>query len=94
MQNAPNLRAHCVPAAVWALILSLTAPPPSQLQYIEKLPLSFWERCSLIVDKKTEQLEELMVGMEDFLRDHIETSNEVCFGDHDSGLIVLNRDCL
>ena len=29
------------------------------------------------MDKKTEQLEELMVGMEDFLREHIESSGEV-----------------
>ncbi|XP_063691963.1 uncharacterized protein LOC134824154 isoform X1 [Bolinopsis microptera] len=48
-----------------------------QLQYIEMLPLSFWERCSLIIDKKTEHLEKLMVGMEDFLRDSIENSEEV-----------------
>jgi hypothetical protein len=52
-------------------------PPLSQLQYIEKLPLSLWERCSLIIDKKTEQLETLMEGMEDFLLDHIENSGEV-----------------
>ena len=29
------------------------------------------------MDKKTEQLEDLMVGMEDFLRNHIENTAEV-----------------
>ena len=48
-----------------------------QLQFIENLELSLWDRCGLIREKKSERLEYLLLGMEEFLRSNADTNNEV-----------------